>query len=75
MKMLKDIVDRLSGSAAKKPKQTFFLYCPRCDNELCSSKSFVSDTEEGVKYQCSACDLVSLWNFDLIPGAIRHLKR
>ena len=51
-------------------KQTFFLYCPKCNNELCSSNSFISDTEDGVNYVCSKCGHASSWNFDMGPFAL-----
>jgi len=47
----------------------FQLYC-RCGNELTSSSSFVSDTEEGVRYCCTDCFYNSLWNLDLGPFAL-----
>lgn len=50
----------------KKEKQTTFVYC-KCNNELISSDSFVSDNLDGVKYECSDCGRKSVWNFDLFP--------
>ncbi|WP_442637772.1 hypothetical protein [Rossellomorea marisflavi] len=49
----------------KKEKQTqsTFCYCPKCNNELISSNSFVSD-EELVTYKCSECSHVTKWLFD-----------
>jgi hypothetical protein len=47
-------------------KQTLFLRC-KCGNELTSTGSFVSDTEDGVKYECTDCFRTSIWNFDLFP--------
>lgn len=48
-------------------KQTLFLKCRKCGNELISSGSFVSDDEYGVKYKCTDCSTESVWNFDLFP--------
>ena len=50
----------------KKSKQTTFMYCT-CNNELISSDSFISDDMDGVKYKCTKCNRVSIWNFDLFP--------
>ena len=47
-------------------KQTLFLKCV-CGNELTSTGSFISDTEDGVKYECTDCCRVTVWNFDLFP--------
>ena len=47
----------------KKTKQTTFCYCPKCNDELISNSSFVSD-EELVTYKCSNCTHVSKWLFD-----------
>lgn len=64
MKWLKELFSR-------KPKQTTFCYCPKCNNELIGSNSFVSDLyvngENEVTYKCSECGHVSIWNFDITP--------
>ena len=49
---------------------TTFLKCD-CGNELTTSGSFVSDTAEGVTYQCTDCKDLSLWDFDSAPVAIQ----
>lgn len=50
-----------------------FCYCPLCHNELVGSKSFVSDTDEGVTYKCTTCGCKSLWWFDdPVPWCIKH---
>lgn len=46
-------------------KPILFLRCINCENELISSGSFVSDNEDGVKYICTDCGRISIWNFDL----------
>lgn len=59
-------------------KQRTFLYCD-CKNELTASGSFVSDDTEidiknniyGVKYKCTDCGSISIWNFDVAPVAVR----
>ena len=60
----------------KKPEQYTFIYCEKCDNELCSSDSFVSDTydDEGnnhVLYRCSKCNHECDYNFDIAPVPIK----
>lgn len=56
----------------KKSKQTTFCYCLKCNNELISSNSLVSD-EEFVTYKCSACGTESVWDFDApVPILIRY---
>lgn len=47
----------------KYKKQTTFCYCPKCNNELCSSGSFIKDTDF-VYYKCSECGLGTKWLFD-----------
>lgn len=51
------------------------VYCD-CDNELTSSKSFISDEgEQGnnvVTYKCSHCGQESKWNFDLAPVPLKY---
>lgn len=54
----------------KKPKQTCFVYCPRCRNELVSSNSFVEDRDGIVKYECSRCGIVSFWDFAHYPAPV-----
>lgn len=48
-------------------EQTLFLKCSECGNELSASGSFVSDDENGVKYECTDCKRESVWNFDFFP--------
>lgn len=47
-------------------KPTLFLKCINCENELISSGSFISDDENGVKYKCTDCGRISIWNFDIL---------
>ena len=49
-----------------KKSQKTFVYCPKCNNELISSQSFVSDGEF-VTYKCKGCGEVSNWDFDTFP--------
>jgi hypothetical protein len=49
---------------------TTFLKCD-CGNELTTSGSFVSETAEGVTYECTDCQALSLWDFDSAPVAIQ----
>lgn len=47
----------------KKIKQTLWVYCPGCKEDLCSNGSFVKD-EEFVEYKCTNCGRDSRWDFD-----------
>ena len=49
----------------KKTGQSTFIYCPKCNNELISSNSFVKDTDY-VYYKCSNCGYESKWDFDFL---------
>lgn len=51
----------------RKPKQTCFVYCPMCQNELVSSDSFVEDKDGIIKYKCDNCGNVSFWDFAHYP--------
>ena len=48
-------------------RQTGFVYCPKCRNELVSSDSFVEDIDGIVKYECDRCGNVSFWDFAYYP--------
>lgn len=48
-----------------KKGQRTFAYCPKCDNELISSNSFIKDTGY-VYYKCDKCGTESKWDFDFI---------
>ena len=55
--------------------QTTFIYCNKCNNEICSDGSFVSDTldENGdnhVLYKCKQCGQTADFNFDIAPVPI-----
>ena len=54
-------------SSYENPKQTTFCYCPDCENELCSSKGFISDVNGIVTYICPKCNKISIWDFDTYP--------
>lgn len=51
----------------KTRKQTCFVYCPMCRNELISSNSFVQDIDGIVKYKCDICGNISFWDFIHYP--------
>lgn len=53
----------------KTRKQTCFVYCPKCHNELTSSNSFVHDIDGIVKYKCDRCGNISFWDFIHYPVA------
>ena len=46
-----------------KRKQTTFIYCPKCNNELIKNGNFIKDTDL-VYYKCSKCRKESKWDFD-----------
>jgi Zn-finger protein len=52
----------------EKSTQTTFCYCPKCNNELCGSNSFIEDLDY-VYYKCSKCGHGTKWDFDtwMIP--------
>jgi hypothetical protein len=55
-------------------KQNTFCWCPLCGEDLCSNRSFKSDTET-IKYECSNCGCRSSWNFDApLPILIKFDK-
>lgn len=47
----------------KKTKQTLWVFCPGCKNDLCSNGSFKKDTDY-VYYKCTVCQRESKWDFD-----------
>lgn len=49
-------------------RQTLFLNCQVCNNELIASGSYLSSDSNGdnVKYKCTDCGRVSTWNFNII---------
>ena len=53
-----------------KNKQSCFCYCPECNNELCGTNSFVSDVNGIVTYECSKCEVVSQFDFNVAPVPI-----
>jgi len=53
-----------------KNKQLCFCYCPECNNELCGTNSFVSDVNGIVTYECSKCEVVSQFDFNVAPVPI-----
>jgi hypothetical protein len=61
------IISTIRNGRRKKPKQTCFVYCPRCHNELVSSNSFVEDKDGIVKYECDKCGKISFWDFIHYP--------
>lgn len=59
-----------------KRKQTLFIRCEKCGNELCASNSFVSDSydkngDNHVIYCCSNCGHKKDYNFDIAPIPIK----
>lgn len=55
----------------KRKKQTTFIYCCNCGNELVSSDSFVKDEDGIVTYKCSQCGLVNKYDFIHYPVPAR----
>lgn len=57
--------------------QHTFVFCENCNNELCSSNSFISDTydEKGhnhVLYKCSKCGTKVDYDFSSAPVPIKR---
>ncbi|KKO51133.1 hypothetical protein XI25_29545 [Paenibacillus sp. DMB20] len=50
----------------KRPEQSTWVYCPGCNEDLCSNNSFVKDADY-VYYKCSNCGRESKWDFDAGP--------
>jgi len=44
-------------------KQTTFVYCPECRNELIKNGNLIKDTEF-VYFKCSKCGHKSEWDFN-----------
>jgi len=70
------MIGMLSGIFHAKSRQTTFIHCEKCGNELCSSGSFVSDTydencDNHVLYRCSRCGHECDYNFDIAPLPIK----
>lgn len=51
----------------KKKRQTTFIYCMKCNNELVSSDSFVKDENGIVTYKCDRCGNVAQYDFIHYP--------
>lgn len=51
----------------RKQKQSTFCHCPRCNNELVSSNSFVADRDGIVEYRCNKCGEKTFWDFARYP--------
>ena len=47
----------------RKKKQTTFVYCPKCNNELVKNGDLIKDTDF-VYYKCNKCGHESKWDFD-----------
>lgn len=55
-----------------KEKQTTFIYCPNCNNELVKNGNFIKDTDL-VYYKCKKCGMNSKWLFDApVPILIKE---
>ena len=66
--LLKEIIKLIKFTWEHRDQVTW-CYCPVCNNELCSSHSFIKDTDR-VYFLCSRCGSRSIWNFDIAPGPI-----
>jgi len=53
-------------------------FCPKCDNELCGSNSYINlynDLNRLEYFKCSECGEESKWDFDCIaPLLIKEIK-
>jgi len=58
----------------RKKKQTTYLFCPQCDNELVSSNSYRTQIEKPNTciwvFECSKCNHKSYWRPDIAPVVI-----
>lgn len=73
---------KITCSSKNKDKQYTFIYCPKCRNELVKNGQFIEDNDGIVKYKCSKCGWVSIWDFASCPAPIlrtceycKHLSR
>lgn len=58
-----------------KYKQTCFIYCHKCGNELIASNSWQFTLDDGTEYyQCTHCGEESIWDFDLFPCPVRRIE-
>lgn len=69
---------RWPWSKSLRREQTTCVYCPVCQTELISSRSFVSDpdpTHGLVAYRCRQCGWGSLWLFDAPAPLLIYTRR
>jgi len=59
------IVRRMNWQKRGHSKQTTWVYCPNCDNELTGKYStVVLDDNHGMIYECLQCGMMSRWDYD-----------
>lgn len=45
--------------------QRTFVYCPRCNFEMCSMNNAIDEKDGAVYHVCKNCGAGSRWNYDL----------
>lgn len=60
-------ISELINNHRLKKKQYTFIYCPKCRNEMIKNGQFIEDIDGIVKYRCSKCGTISLWDFGNFP--------
>lgn len=61
------MIDWVKRLFKTEPVQRTFCYCPKCNNELCGSKSYIGPDwkDKSIEtYNCSKCGYYSKWHFD-----------
>jgi len=65
MLIVRNLIESIKRFFVPKSKQTTFVYCPTCRNELTGERSsYVYDENYHVLYKCFDCGTFSLWDFD-----------
>ena len=63
-KIISKIIEVLTFN---KIKQTTFIYCPKCRNELIYNGNLIEDNDGIIKHKCSKCGDISFWDFMFFP--------
>lgn len=64
MRLMEFMAKLMPCVCRRDPKQRTFVYCPKCNTELCSTGELLGDTDL-VRYRCIVCGHRSGWNFDM----------
>lgn len=65
--MITHITINFIQKSINKRRQHTFVYCPRCNNELVKNGQYIEDNNGIIKYRCSKCGIISLWDFVDFP--------